>query len=332
MRTNAVAAAILLMMVFLPVPVKGALGADWTKAVAADVTLFYPGVASWEFLTSDDHRLGGREIKQARKDCRHCHLGKGGELDLKADEIAAGSIKMKRSHNPFEPEPLPGKKGIMSAKAQAAYDDEFLYVKVEWESRGAGWSKGSKKSDRVSLQINKAEPTFKKYGCFITCHNDLNTMPESPSKKEVSANPYYGGQQRDDVRLYAYYARSAWDQRKPEGELSKKLKDGGRIDLVSIEFENGSATAFDGWVFDDRRWEDKAGDATGTYSKGKYSAEFKLKLKSKDQFDADLSEGDVVSIGMAVHDDGASKRKHYVSFPFTIGLGVAADIKAEKTK
>ena len=78
MRTNAVVIAILLMMVFLAVPAKGALGADWTKAPGADVTLFYPGVASWEFLTSDDHRLGGREIIQARKDCRHCHLGKGG--------------------------------------------------------------------------------------------------------------------------------------------------------------------------------------------------------------------------------------------------------------
>ena len=92
------------------------------------------------------------------------------------------------------------------------------------------------------------------------------------------------------------------------------------------------ATAFDGWIFDDRRWEDKAGDATGAYSKGKYTAEFKIKLKSKDQFDVDLTEGDVVSVGMAVHDDGASKRKHFVSFPFTIGLGAAADIKAEKTK
>lgn len=331
MRTNAVAIAILLMLVFL-VPDNGVAGTDWARAAGMDVTLFYPGVASWEFLNSDDHRLGGREIKQMRKDCRHCHLGKGGELDLKADEIAAGSVKMKRSHNPFEPEPLPNKKGLLPARVQAAYDNEYLYIRAEWDSRGAGWSKGAKKSDRVSLQINKSETAFKKYGCFITCHNDLNTMPESPSKKAVSANQYYGGQQRDDVRLYAYYARSAWDQRKPEGELSKMLKDGGRIDLVSVEFENGAATPYDGWVFDDRRWEDKAGEASGVYTKGKYAAEFKLKLKTKDQFDLDLGEGDVVSIGMAVHDDGASKRKHYVSFPFTIGLGAPADIKAEKAR
>lgn len=331
MRPNAVAIVILLMLVFM-VPDNGVAGADWPRASGMDVTLFYPGVASWEFLTSDDHRLGGREIKQMRKDCRHCHLGKSGELDLKADEIAAGSVKMKRSHNPFEPEPLPGKKGLLPANVKAAYDNEYLYIKVEWDSKGAGWSKGAKKPDRVSLQINKAETAFKKYGCFITCHNDLNTMPESPTKKEVSANPYYGGQQRDDVRLYAYYARSAWDQRRPEGELSKKLKDGGRIDLVSVEFENGAAAAHDGWVFDDRRWEDKAGEASGVYTKGKYAAEFKLKLKTKDQFDLDLAEGDVVSIGVAVHDDGASKRKHYVSFPITIGLGAAADIKAEKAR
>lgn len=331
MKSRLVVAFLLLLAIFIPAGY-GAGEVNWSKAAPLKVTLFYPGVTSWEFLNSDDHRLGSREIKKGRKDCRHCHLGKGWELDLKADEIAAGSVRMKRSHNPFEPEPLAGKKGTMTASSQAAYDDEFVYFKVEWDSKGAGWSKGAKKPDRVSLQMNKAEPAFRKYGCFIACHNDLNTMPDSPSKKEVSADPYYGGQQRDDVRLYAYYARSAWDQRKPEGELLKKLKEGGRIDLVSVEFENGAATEHDGWIFDDRRWEDKPAEAAGSFSNGKYSAIFKVRLNSKDQFDLQVAEGDVFSVGMAIHDDGAEKRKHYVSFPFTIGLGADADIRAEKIK
>src|SRR3990170_9098881 len=75
---------------------------DWSGAPTEEVVLFYPGTASWEFLLSDDHRLGGKSIQRSQKDCRHCHLSKEGELDLKADEIAAGSIKMKMSHKPFE--------------------------------------------------------------------------------------------------------------------------------------------------------------------------------------------------------------------------------------
>lgn len=307
---------------------------NWSKAEASRLTLFYPGVTSWEFLISDDHRLGGREIKQGRKDCRHCHLSKEGELDLKADEIAAGTVKMKRSHNPFEPEPLPGKKGTLTAKVQAAYDSDYLYIRAEWESKGAGWNQKKSPSsvpDRASIQLNKSEMYFKKYGCFISCHDDLNTMPLSPSRKEVEANPYYKALGRDDVRLYAYYARTSWSEPKSEKDLSKKLKDGGRIDLRSVEFVEKSAAPLNGWVFDDRRWEEKAApEGAGEWGGGRYSAVFKVKLNSKEEHDVAVNGGEAVSVGLAIHEDGASKRKHYVSFPFTIGLGTDADIKALK--
>jgi cytochrome c-type protein NapC len=283
--------------------------------------LFYPGVASWEFLNGDDHRLGGREIKKGKKDCRHCHMSKEGELDLKAAEIVSGAMKMKRSHNPFEPEPS-GKKGTMKARVKAAYDSENVYVKVEWDSKGPGWSsKGS--PDRVSIQMNRAEPFFAKYGCFITCHNDLNTMPESPSKRLVAANPAYSG--REDVRLYAFYAKSSWDGPK-QGDRVKN----GLIDLKSIEFESGKATSRDGWVFDDRNWEEKDAPATGSWANGKYSAVFKFRLKSSDKFDVSVAEGDTIPIAIAIHDEGAAKRKHFVSFPLTIGLGAAGEVRAVK--
>ncbi|MBI5643026.1 MAG: hypothetical protein HY954_06095 [Deltaproteobacteria bacterium] len=306
---------------------------NWNKAGASKISLFYPGVTSWEFLTSDDHRLGGREIKQGKKDCKHCHLSKEGELDLKADEIASGTVKMKRSHNPFEPEPLPGKKGLITAKVQAAYDNDYMYIRIEWDSKGAGWQKKASKGlpDRVSLQINKSEVAFKKYGCFITCHNDLSTMPNSPSRKEVVSNGYYGSQNRDDVRLYAYYARTSWSERKPQGELDKRIKDGGRIDLVSAEINNGEVAAHDGWIMDDRKWEDKTSvEASGSYGDGRYAAVIRTKLKSTDKFDIQAEDGDVISVGMAIHEDGVEKRKHYVSFPFTVGLGANADVRAEK--
>lgn len=313
----------------------GAADIDWAKVGSQKLTLFYPGVTSWEFLTSDDHRLGGREIKKAGKDCRHCHLSKEGELDLKADEIASGSIKMKRSHNPFEPEPIAGKKGVMTASLQAAYDDEFAYLRVEWASKGTGWSKKASNGapDRVSVQINKAEPYFKKYGCFITCHNDLNTMPASPSKKEVAAHPYYGGHDRTDVRLYAFYARNSWSDKKGGPELEKKLKEGGSIDLWSADIEQGAVTSRDGWIFDDRVWEEN-GDvqASGGFANGKNVIVFKRKLKVKDPHDVSLSEGEAALFSIAVHEDGAVKRKHYVSFPFSIGFGADGEIKAERLK
>jgi len=308
----------------------------WSDVGATGIILFYPGATSWEFLSSDDHRLGGRDIKRVRKDCRHCHLSDAGELDLKADDIASGAIKMKRSHKAFEPEPIPGKKGTLAADVKAAYDKDYLYIMVEWAANGSGWrqAKGPESvPDRVSVQLNSVDKHFGKYGCFITCHNDLNSMPESPSGKDVAANPYYGRLGRDDVRLYAFYARGPWSEGRGQAELDSLLKEHGRIDLRSVELEGGAAVPLDGWVFDDRGWEKgrDAEEATGSWSGDRYTVVFKVRLGSKDPFDVKVSEGGVVNAGFAIHADGAQKRKHYVSFPYSIGIGVAgADITAVK--
>ncbi len=334
--TPAFHAVICAFFVFVSYP--GAFAApdiDWSGVKGQKMPLFYPGVASWEFLTGDDHRLGGREIRKVRKDCRQCHL-RDEELDLRADEIASGAAKMKRSGNQFEPEPLRGKTGIINAEVKAVFDSEFLYVRVEWDSKGASWQ--AKKSaavqpDRVSIQMNGGEKSFTKYGCFISCHNDLNTMPGSPSKKEVAANPYYAFVGRDDVRLYAFYARDSWLKRKTAAELDKKLKEGGRIEVVSAEMAGGAAEAKSGWIFDDRSW-DAAPDveATGAWNNDRYSVVFKKRLRPNDPKDISLKPGAVVSAGVAVHDDGASKRRHYVSFPFSIGLDAPSDVRAVKAR
>lgn len=334
-RKLIVLSAIALFLIVLPLPVEAG-EIKWGDVGTTDIVLFYPGAASWEFLTSDDHRLGGRDIKKLRKDCRHCHLSDAGELDLKADEIASGTIKMKRSHSAFEPEPVPGKKGTMAADVKAAYDKDYLYIMVGWAAKGTGWrqTKGpGSVPDRVSVQLNSVDKHFGKYGCFITCHNDLNTMPGSPSKKEVAANPYYGKLGRDDVRLYAFYTRGQWSENKGQAELNALLKERGRIDLRSVALEGGRAEAFDGWVFDDRGWEKgkDAGEATGSWKDGRYSVVFKVRLGSTDPFDVKLSEGEVLNAGFAIHADGVEKRKHYVSFPYSIGVGVGgADITAVK--
>ncbi len=43
-----------------------------------------------------------------------------------------------------------------------------------------------------------------------------------------------------------------------------------------------------------------------------------------------LQDGNVYTISFAVHDDNVTTRFHHVSFPFTLGLGVAADIEPVK--
>ncbi|MEK7679274.1 MAG: ethylbenzene dehydrogenase-related protein [Deltaproteobacteria bacterium] len=310
----------------------GATEVNWSAVRPVGLTLFYPGAASWEFVTGEDHRLGSREIKRERKDCRYCHLSKAGELDLKADEIASGKLHMKKSRDLFEPNPTPGKLGTLDAMVQAAYDKDFIYIRVEWPSKGASWRAKNAPGvirDRVSLQLNNASAAFRKYGCFISCHDDLTAMPKAHSKKEITSDPYYSKLGRDDVRLYAFYARDSWSKRKSEKELERLLSAGYSIDLWSAEFIEASVHALDGWILEDRLWEDNASiEASGGWSDNRYAAVFKRALKAKDGQDIDIKEGDVFSFGLAVHDDATAKRRHYVSFPFTVGIGADADIKA----
>jgi hypothetical protein len=45
-----------------------------------------------------------------------------------------------------------------------------------------------------------------------------------------------------------------------------------------------------------------------------------------------LSEGESYNIGLAVHDDNVTTRFHFVSFPFTLGIGKEADVEAQRTE
>jgi hypothetical protein len=65
---------------------------NWNTVGARKITLFYPGVTSWEFLNSDDHGLGAKNIKQGKKSCPHCHVSKTGELDVRSNDIAKGKL------------------------------------------------------------------------------------------------------------------------------------------------------------------------------------------------------------------------------------------------
>ncbi len=312
---------------------------NWSSVPKKEITMFYPGVASWEFLISKDHSLGARNIKKGKKSCVRCHVSDSGEYDIMTNDIATGKYNMKKSQKPFEPDPLPDKIGFFSSKVQTAYDDEHLYIRVEWNSVGAGWlDKGLAEKglgDRVALQINKDNKYFKKYGCMVSCHTYLETMPDSPAADEVRKHPYYAKKKRDKLRLYTIYSRTdggGWADIKPESELKALIKEGGLIDLWEGEIEGESVHSEDGWILEDRDKDKNDITVSGGFKDGTYSVVFKRKLDTGDSRDVALKEGDEFSLAVAIHDNKAKKRQHYISFPFTIGIGTSGDIRASKVK
>lgn len=80
--------------------------------------------------------------------------------------------------------------------------------------------------------------------------------------------------------------------------------------------------------------EGSAGDndyAKGTWDNGVYTLVFRRKLDTgHPEDDKILKVGGVYTIGLAIHDDNVTTRFHHVSFPLTLGIGVDADIRAEK--
>lgn len=66
---------------------------------------------------------------------------------------------------------------------------------------------------------------------------------------------------------------------------------------------------------------------------GKWTVIMKRKLDTgHPEDDVILKDGEVYPIAIAIHDDHVSNRRHHVSFEYTLGLGVKADIVAKKVK
>lgn len=293
---------------------------DWASIQGKTVKLFYPGVASWEFVRSDDHGTGAIPVRTFKKACADCHVGKSGEMDINADKIISGTLKKSSSKEPFETEPLAGMPGFKDVQVKAAYDDQNIYLHLQWKGSGASVADPSlaktDETDKVAVQINNTIKSFALFGCFMTCHNDENGMPDNKG---------------NDVKLYGYYTRGKDGNPIPRDKLDQYQSKGLFIDLWTADFEGNTVKAKDEYILD-KRADDSQNDltATGSFDNGTYTVVMTRKLATGDKYDLELKDGKSFHIGIAIHDNKNKGRKHYVSFPLSIGLSSAADITAQK--
>jgi hypothetical protein len=70
--------------------------------------------------------------------------------------------------------------------------------------------------------------------------------------------------------------------------------------------------------------------AFGQYVDGHWVVEIRRKLNTGHPDDKVLQPGRAYPIGFAIFDDTVSNRRHYVTLPLTVGLGVDGDVKAVK--
>jgi cytochrome c-type protein NapC len=292
---------------------------DWSKVPVKQVKVFYPGQASWDFLRGADHGTGAAAVRTIKKACVECHVSDAGEYDVNADKIITGELLRDKSKAPLEPQGMAGAPGFKDVAMQVAYDANNLYLRFQWQGTGASVAdpalEKDDKVDRISVQIADKIKTFHMYGCFITCHDNEDGMPENRGS---------------DVTLYGYYTRDKNGNVVDQGKLDGYLSKGQFIDLIEAYFVGKEVKSGDMHILDKRQEDNNDVTASGFFENGKYTVVLSRKLSTGDKNDITLESGKAFDMAIAIHDNKNRQRRHYVSFPLSVGLGAAADVSAQK--
>ena len=247
---------------------------DWSKVPAANVTLFYPGQSSYEWLRTSGHP-GSKSVLDGQA-CTTCHTGMEKAL---GDKIVKGGA--------LEPTPIKGKNGTIDLRFQAAYDSKNAYLRLQWKTLNAypgtehqylrfdgkdwkvyGYPKLDKVvqdgaqpgiyEDRVTIMIDDGKvPQFAQQGCWLTCHNGQRDMPKQFTSDEVKVNALLTAIKKSDVRKYLPATRTDpldWKSGKSAEDIAKIKADGRFVDLIQWRAHRSHAVgmADDGYVLEFR--------------------------------------------------------------------------------
>jgi len=303
---------------------------DWSAIPAYEVTLFYPGQASLEWLLNDRNHDGAQSLKEGDR-CLDCHLG--GEADV--GELVVSGEKL-------ESNPIPGKRSSIVMNVHAAHDSENLYMRFQWEDgehAPVPYADGGKMDPdnqiklAVMLTSDDEKVGFSELaGCWQACHHDMHTMPDAPDADTLHASPLaktldfsngvtkYLWESRTGIEVEGKDSnpRGGWDKLKDKAEMQASLDDGQFMDL--LRYQSGGEPE-DGYILAERVMSGGQGVSfSGGLSDGVWTLEMVRKLTSDQLGDISLSVGGRYNIGFAIHDDYSDNRYHHVSLGFKLGI------------
>ncbi len=253
---------------------------NWAKIPATNISLFYPGQSSYEWLISNAHEGAASRVKRGDA-CTSCHDEKDAEKELGEKLVKAG---------PLEPMPVKGKEGYKDLRVQAAYDDKNAYLRFQWKTQNSypgtehqylrfdgkewkvwGFPKLDKivqdgkmqaiYEDRMSIMIDDGKVAgFDKQGCWLSCHDGQRDMPKQFTKSEIEANALMKALKRNDLRKYLPESRidpSDWKTGKSVEEINKIKSAGGFLDLIQWRAHRSypAGMADDGYVLEWRNFD-----------------------------------------------------------------------------
>lgn len=318
------------------------INVDWGKANSKDITIFYPGTASIEWVLGRNH--GGKRAFSKGDRCVDCH---GEEVADIGQLIVSGE-----SEKELEPNLIPGKRGSIDVSIDATHDDEYLYMRFSWpdaEHTPAPFVEGGKMDPqnqmKLAFMLSTDEVEYAdRAGCWGTCHADAASMPFEPEKDKLIGSDLakrlnfdkgvtkYLKESRTELEIKGRgdKALGGWDKLKEPADIEALEQAKQYMDLV--RYKSGKGEVEDGSILAQRSMHAATGtEVEANLGSGTWSVVVKRKLKSDKAGDVDIEPGKLYNFGFAIHDDHTSARYHHVSLGYKLALGNdEAEINATK--
>ncbi len=289
---------------------------DWEQVPGKDITLFYPGQASWEWVLTKKSHSGAAKFRQG-KNCRGCH---------EDEEADIGNLIV--SGQKLEPDPISSKRGTIPLIVKAAYDAERFYFRLEWTEQSLNGFPVQDEDfeSKVTVIIDDGSVVeAKRAGCWGACHDDANRMASSQEGIEITK---YLARSRTRITR-----RGGGLNFKPDADIAALAERGVFLEYWQARLNHGETpVAAAGYILKDRQ-EVPAGavnaTAQGQFAHGSWVVDLSRPLITTAPFSKELVPGKTYSVGFAVHDAFAAGRYHHISLEHTMVLDKGeADIVA----
>lgn len=281
-----------------------AFAIDWAKAPGKDISLFYPGQASWEWvLTEKDH--SGAPKFRGGKNCVDCHEGEQKDM---GDRIVTGKK--------LEPSPIPGKRGSVIMNVKAAYDANTLYIRLQWPDQALqnGLKAEAKDQAKVTMILDDGSVTeATRAGCWGVCHDDANGMASHPAGQDLKK---YLAKSRTKITR-----QGGGQNYKSDAEIAALASGGHYLEYWQAHLNVGKPAAASAGHILKAREETTPGavKATAELKNGAWTVVLSRPLAAG-AYQKAIVPGKTYTVGFAVHDSFAAGRHHYVSFGYSLAL------------
>ena len=278
-------------------------------AGSRDVILFQPGQSSWEWLLVPATHDGGKRMREG-KTCLFCHDG---------EEKTIGTLIA--SGKKIEPAPIAGLPGFVEMKVDASFDEENLYLAISWNSPAIAAPIGDEDAD-IHLTVMLGSPELSVAaiaGCWAACHSDLPGMPDAQPGQDLTK--YLPGSRNKMSKT------GGGTDYRPEAELAAQIGAGQYLEFWQVVLDQGELKAVrDGYFLQARiKNSDSAVTAAARANGTFWTVDMVRPLHPGGTTRHALNPGTEYTLAIALHENHASGRHHYTSFPlrFVLGSGEA---------